>query len=1118
MDQKQKAELFRSRFYGRQDVYGKQWEVVDKSTGIVRRGFTPVCDNINEAFCHIRLKDGVPCSKCEHKKWAPVTGESVSQHISGEQVQLVYMLLQDGTIRFGAMDFDMKQGKEAEGYGFEDVEKIASLLSKWGVKYYIARSTGGGYHVYIFFDKPYPAHRFRSFVFEVYERVGFMHYVQQGIKPLPELFPKQSYVGRDGIGNGIKPPMIEPRFDKYRNGWVDGMNNFIGQDYPPSAMVEAQWEYLANTQYQSCEDMDMILEDQGIEIQEEATPSEQRAPTSSRIYDRASTSTKWAQPLAGSIEKVLEGCAAYRKIRDKAVAGETLKHFEGFSLYHFCMHTIDGIDWFNKSVKGWGENERDIRQLEHSINQNYSPWTCKALQDQGICRPGTQCFEKKPPKETVDGMEVLRDDLPKDKWPEPSPIRYAHGKGEDYLIKLKAEVLDVKKEKSDTLKAEKLKSLTMRAQVFDDDQFKDFKAYVREEKLLKRSEVSKIFNESMEDYTEDLKKKVKSLSNSATVDDNDYIHEEYGYTLVRANKNGKPTKIRLCSADITIKEIRTFHEEGELKDTRYHGVARAPGVERKFEVKMEDWCDNSKFVLFFSKLLCNQFSPLRQNIEYIRQASLKFSEIEGIEKKTHLLTQGYYGDTYLMPTCIVDANGVRPNTSQAVDLSSRETSNLDFQLLSDDDFRAVLMHIKSDFLTTWPEAWTYIGVPHTLMAGIMQPMGWIKRHTLFLEGLTGGGKSELSHGLQFFWGHFDSLANFMSSPKGIRELGYLFKDACIVVDDYKNLSREQTASVRETILHTYDRATDVKLNRDGTTRTGRVIRGLYIMSGEEFITHDAAVIARTLLVETGKHRTTETQEKYIRVLKMRKYYSGITARFLSWFLGQDREALEETRNGMYLQLKKDHAEAQNIDRVTNSLSVNHIVWTLFSKFLVEHNVASPSEKEVMDSKHWGFMLGLRNSMLKRCADEQCSEAFLRILGQMLDSGEVSIDNLQGRMYEHKPLVGYVPTGTIGVLHLFPDAVVEKVKNYSRNNPINGTVMSICRQLDDQGIIVYKDKGHLTKSTTYNGRKVRVWAIKSSALGVDLGEFTDSATPDASAKVIEGKFRTQAVRDDERKMF
>lgn len=1124
MDWKEKAALFRERFYGRQDVYGRLWEM--RRDGKDLRGYAPVCDNRWQDFCHLKNKSSTPCSSCEHQKWTPVSDDAVLSHIRGEETHIYYVLLPDGTIKFGAIDFDMKEGKEDKGYGFEDVSITSAILRKLGVNHHIARSTGRGYHLYVFFDKPYSAAKFRSFILDVFDRAGFIELVQQGIKSLPEYFPKQSYTSKDGIGNGIKPPMIEPRFEKRRNGWVDLTDTFIGEDLPPAAMIEAQWGYFSEIVPQSTEAFDKMLEDNGIEIVEEVHSGGPVTRSSGRKSRRlGEDNDKWQQPLSGAIEKVLEGCAALRKVRDKALKGETPGHNEGFGLYHICMHTRDGREWFTKNVPGWGTNPSDLRQLEHSLEKNYMPWTCRKFQELGVCPAGTQCFEKKPPKEIMDGQEIIRSDLPKEQWPEPSPIRYAYGKGEDYLLKLQAEVLEIKKEKGTAAKTEALKKIAQRLQVFDEAQQKEFKAFVREQRPLKRNDLSKIFNEAADSYEEEVKTEIKTRDDIAVIDDNYYIKEDYGYTFIKSVKEGKTKRIRLCSIDILIKEEITYHDDGEKNKKRvYNGVVKAQGIEKDFSLDVDSWCDINLFMLYFTKLMGTWFSPLRQNLELIRQASTGFSKKSGIVNSVYLQTQGYYDDTYLMPSCIIDSNGIRPNTTQHVDLQGKETKNLDFQLLSEGDVKEVLMHLKTEFLTTWPEMWTYTGVAHTLMPCVMAPMDWTKRTTLFYEGLTGTGKSELTHTLQFFWGHFDSIANFMSSPKGIRELGYQFKDANIVIDDYKGLTREQVAAVRETILHAYDGTTDYKLQRTSELRTGKCVRGIYTMSGEEFVTNDAAVIARTILIEVNKQNTRLTQEKYDSVQKMRNYYSGITPQFISWFLKQDRKTILKQALTTRARLKEDCYGAQNIDRIATNLAANYIVWSLFTHFLVDMGVASSAEKEAMDFRHWDNIQKLRASMLERCASEQGSEVFLRVLNQMIICGEVSIRDLPGYMIDHKVIIGYVPKDqpTGGAIHLYPDITFEAIKNFSKNQPIYGNKVSIGRQLDDQGVLAEKDKNHATKNTRQSGgRQLRVWSLKPQALGFDpefvIGKAKAAEGSGKEGKVIEFK-KVMSATDEDYRVF
>lgn len=1090
MEMNEKVQLFRSKFAGRQDVYGVRWEVVSREDNKTIGGYAPVCGNIWKDFCHLKLKDGVSCPKCEHRQWASVTDESVKKHLVGQEAQLNYLLLQDGTINFGAMDFDMKEGKEEKGYSFEDVRKVADLLLSYGIKFGIARSTGKGFHLYIFFDKPYSATKFRSFILELYNRVGFMAYVHQGIKAIPEYFPKQAYVGKDGIGNGIKPPMIEPRFEKLRNGWTDLNNNFIGQDLPVDARIDAQWEYFKNIPLQSTDEFDLLFDTQDIPFMEELAPGDKRSGTPRSVYDKQGYGSKWQPPISGSIEKVLEGCKAFREIKAKVCSGAVLGHEEGFALYHLCMHTLDGLDWFKINVKGWGQNDKELRQLEQSVEKNYLPWTCKTLQDKGVCKPGTQCFEKRPPREIVDGTEILRDDLPKDKWPEPSPIRYAHGKGDDYLLRLFAELLEVKNIKSQEERYEAVKKLALRSQVFDEGQQKEFKNKVREEKPLKRNEISKIFNEAADTFEEDVRNKIEKREDSVKCDDNLYLKDAYGYTYVKAVKDGKTKNIKICSVDIIIQEKKTYHDgdndvQGFDQKIVYSGICRAPGFEKKFSIGYADWFDNQKFLVYFGGLFDHAFCPLRQNIEYIRQAVELYSREAGIEKTTVYTIQGYSGDTYRMPSCLIDATGIRPNTTQQVDLSNKETRGIDFQILSDSELKEVLLHIKTDFLTTWPESWTYIGLAQILYPAVMGPMGWHKKPTLFYEGLTGGGKSELTHALQHFWGNFPALANFMSSPKGIRDLGHHFKDACVVIDDFKNLSRDQTASVRETILHAYDGAVENKLKRDGNARPPKSARGTYMMSGEEFITNDAAVIARTILVETKKHNTRNTQRKYEKVMAMRRLYNGVTPHFIRWFLTQDRAGIAELVSTIKGNLRENYEDAQNIDRVTNNLAHNHVLWCLFTSFLVEYNVSSAAEKDQMDTKHWGFIQHLLVKMVERCAAEQSSEAFLRMLNQMIIAGEVNVDKLPGCNGGNKPLVGYIPSTGVDIIHIFPKIAFKVVIEYaSKGTPIYGTEKALTRQLQDQGALAEIGEDSLTKNVRYNGKQVRVWVLKLSSLGLD----------------------------------
>ncbi len=225
MNKHEKLSLYRDRFFGRQDVFGRYWSSTTEDGG-KKSGYAPKCANFWKPQCHLKNKTGIGCDSCEHKQYVPVTEDSLFEHITGGGApQIQYVLQTDSTVKFGAVDFDLKPGKEDKGYDWNEVRKFIDLLDTWKIPYGVARSTTNGFHVYIFIEEFYAANRFRAIIWEAYERVGFMDYARHNIKTIPEIFPKQSYNSSSGLGNGIKTPIIIPQFAKERNGFVTKDND-----------------------------------------------------------------------------------------------------------------------------------------------------------------------------------------------------------------------------------------------------------------------------------------------------------------------------------------------------------------------------------------------------------------------------------------------------------------------------------------------------------------------------------------------------------------------------------------------------------------------------------------------------------------------------------------------------------------------------------------------------------------------------------------------------------------------------------------------------------------------------------------------------------------------------
>ena len=101
-----KIALFRSLFRGRDDVYPLRFE----SCRSGKSGYQPACGN--EWIRGVCEKPRIKCSDCPNQAFLPVTDDTISWHLSGQDdhgrgfVMGMYPMLLDETCYFLAVDFD----------------------------------------------------------------------------------------------------------------------------------------------------------------------------------------------------------------------------------------------------------------------------------------------------------------------------------------------------------------------------------------------------------------------------------------------------------------------------------------------------------------------------------------------------------------------------------------------------------------------------------------------------------------------------------------------------------------------------------------------------------------------------------------------------------------------------------------------------------------------------------------------------------------------------------------------------------------------------------------------------------------------------------------------------
>lgn len=229
--------IFRSLFKGREDVFAVRWEKGNKS------GYMPAVFYDPYRFRAHKMNGGTFQNFTE-KSYLKLTDEQIQKHLDGFHHIGIYPLLQDNTTWFLAADFD-KANWQKEAITF------LNACKEKGVPAYLERSrSGNGGHVWVFFDKPYPAIRSRKTFISILEQSGAFSMFDKS-SSFDRLFPNQDFLSGKGFGNLIALPLFKPTFEK-------GNSCFISPEtFEP---ITDQWGFLKKIQKVSTDYLDELYQ------------------------------------------------------------------------------------------------------------------------------------------------------------------------------------------------------------------------------------------------------------------------------------------------------------------------------------------------------------------------------------------------------------------------------------------------------------------------------------------------------------------------------------------------------------------------------------------------------------------------------------------------------------------------------------------------------------------------------------------------------------------------------------------------------------------------------------------------------------------------------------------
>jgi hypothetical protein len=193
-------------------------------------------------FYRMHKSKGGNFQNYEDKSYLTLTDNEIAKHLNGSQFIGVYPLLKENTSWFIAADFD-KENWEKE------CQIFIKACEENGIPAYLERSRSGkGGHVWIFFEKPYPAIKSRKVIISILEKSGVFSLFDKSLS-FDRLFPNQDFLSGKGFGNLIALPLNKESWDKENSCFIDTETLQPFSD---------QWEYLKNIKRISVSELDKL--------------------------------------------------------------------------------------------------------------------------------------------------------------------------------------------------------------------------------------------------------------------------------------------------------------------------------------------------------------------------------------------------------------------------------------------------------------------------------------------------------------------------------------------------------------------------------------------------------------------------------------------------------------------------------------------------------------------------------------------------------------------------------------------------------------------------------------------------------------------------------------------
>ncbi len=501
--------------------------------------------------------------------------------------------------------------------------------------------------------------------------------------------------------------------------------------------------------------------------------------------------------------------------------------------------------------------------------------------------------------------------------------------------------------------------------------------------------------------------------------------------------------------------------------------------------------DNAKFEPY-------DVMALRGAFNYLKDANIK---------KIEKVKMGWREDRYVMPSVIIDHDGIHDNNGElVVDCPvNSKAKHIDMKRITDEDFNVCGAHIIRDLMTLHDRYFVDMAIADAYGAPFISKFEEMNldeiRYPKVDLGEPEQGKSYVEKLMQCHFGRFpekNGFVTFGSTNYSVQAEGGNFKDVLFLVDDISKdlLSDNYVKKQFHELLHNYvSHSGRGTLSSSGNQKYRNAIEGSLVITAENKVMEGASNVGRVFRVDVPL--IIKDVDKGALCQNMKQHYPGFMARYIAWIIKE--KDWKEKYMDMFIKIRdefiKEFDHKASI-RAVKMHAIRYVSFNMFCNFMEAHGFMSDKNERLMVVRK--RMLTEIGNTTEEIQNERHTTVLIDNLRQLLSTGRIAIAQKREKFVDNKTskdiCIVLDDEKEPDVAYIVPEIAIELLKEHMKkmNKKFEVNVDDIGRALKEAGWL-YKtdgDRDRYRVQIRFNGGRPRLWCVKRELIGIhDVEKYT-----------------------------